>query len=308
MQVGEVVPTFDMNDIGERREVFSHDAFTKGDFEQRKEIMRKSSESKEKDENAFSFDNYFGFQLRPYLEGKNVLDLGCFTGGRTVAWFKKYGFRHASGIDVEQVFVDAANQYAKLNNVNCDFRLGFGEDIPYSSNSFDAVLTYDVLEHVVDVERTMQECWRVLKPGGSMFLVFPTYLQPNEHHLGMVSKVPGLQLLFSGSALVRAYYEIIDERGTAAYWYRRDSPELLSHEKGHTINGMSFAKFSRIVRKMGWKDTYTSRAPVGSIGRSVMHHPVRRAVMQLAMPMTFVPFLQEVVLHRVTKILAKPAA
>lgn len=308
MKMGEVLPVFDMNNIGERREVFNHDAFIKGDAEQRREIMRKSSESKEKDETAFSFDNYFGFQLRPYLQGKDVLDLGCFTGGRTVAWFKNYGFQHAAGIDVEQVFIDAADQYALLSGVNCEFKLGFGENIPYSSNIFDAVLTFDVLEHVVDVERTMEECWRVLKPGGSMFLVFPTYLQPNEHHLGMVSKVPGLQLMFSGSALVRAYYEIIDERGAAAYWYRRDSPELSSHEKGHTINGMSFAKFSRIVKKMGWKDTYTSRAPVGSIGRSVMRHRVRRAVMQLALPMTFVPFLQEIVLHRVTKVLVKPLA
>jgi 2-polyprenyl-3-methyl-5-hydroxy-6-metoxy-1,4-benzoquinol methylase len=158
MKLREVNPVFDASSVGERREVFSHRMFLDGNANEQREIMRKSSESKENDEHSFPFDNYFGFPLRPHLEGKTVLDLGCFTGGRTVAWHKNYRLRHASGIDVEEVFIQAATNYAQLNRIDCDFKLGFGESIPYESDCFDAVLTFDVLEHVVDVEKTMKEC------------------------------------------------------------------------------------------------------------------------------------------------------
>lgn len=305
MTLMESDPKFDPMNIGELREVFSHDAFLNGTQAEKIRIMLGSCASKERDEHEFPFDNYFGFSLRPYLQDKKVLDLGCFTGGRTAAWLKNYGLQHASGIDIEQVFIDSATMYTQINALNCDFKVGFGESIPYPYCAFDAVLTFDVLEHVVDVSKTLSECRRVLVPGGKIYIVFPTYLQPNEHHLGMVSKVPGLQLVFSGKTLVRAYYEIIEERGRGAYWYRRSSPELELHEKGHTINGMSFQRFMSIVKSQGWKVEFISRAPVGSIGRSVVKHPWRRLLMKSALPLTYIPLLQEIVLHRVTMILVK---
>jgi ubiquinone/menaquinone biosynthesis C-methylase UbiE len=305
MRLRESFPVFDVDNVGDRREVFSHDVFLQGSQVDRLQIMRKSSESKEQDEHAFPLDNYFGFALRPHLQGKIVLDLGCFTGGRTAAWYKNYGLLRASGIDVENAYIDAAEDYARLNGLDCDFKLGFGEKIPYPNESFDAILTYDVLEHVVDVDETLRECRRVLVPGGKLFLVFPTYFQPNEHHLGMVSKVPGLQLIFSGKALVRAYYEIIEERGQDAYWYKRGSSELDPHERCHSINGTSFREFMAIVKSQKWTVDFVSRAPVGSVGRSVAQHPFRRLLMKLATPLTYIPFLQEIFLHRITMVITK---
>ena len=124
MKLRESTPTFDRANIGERREVFSHDAFIHGSKAEMNHIMLKSSESKERDEREFWFDNYFGFPLKPYLQGKTILDLGCFTGGRTAAWFKDYALFHASGIDIESTFIEAATQYAIMNGLSCDFRLG----------------------------------------------------------------------------------------------------------------------------------------------------------------------------------------
>src|SRR5207247_9065923 len=118
--------------------------------------------------------------------------------------------------------IDAACKVAESRDRPADFRIGFGESIPWPDRSFDSILTFDVLEHVRSVSETMRECWRVLRPGGHLLAVFPSYFQPIEHHLGLVTAMPGLQYLFTGRTLIRAYCEILGERGVDADWYVRD--------------------------------------------------------------------------------------
>ena len=38
--------------------------------------------------------------------------------------------------------------------------------LPFAAESFDLITMYDVLEHVVSPRATLDECWRVLRPGG----------------------------------------------------------------------------------------------------------------------------------------------
>lgn len=41
---------------------------------------------------------------------------------------------------------------------------------PWSAESFDLILAFDVLEHLLDVMGTMEECWRILRPGGLLIV------------------------------------------------------------------------------------------------------------------------------------------
>ncbi len=298
-------PHFDKDKVGLLQEVFNHEEFINGSSDQQKEIMYKSSESKYEDELNFPIDNYFGFELLPYLQNKNVLDLGCFVGGRTVALFERYKISHICGIDINQVFIDAAEQFAISKNVNAEFRKGFGENLPYKNDQFDAIITFDVFEHVQNLEATMEECYRVLKKGGKLLVIFPTYYQPKEHHLGLVTRLPGLQYLFSGKTLVRSYYEILQERGESSNWYKRNSPDLNDWEKGNTINGTSFRQFRQLIKKQNWKIVFQGRKPIGTVGRSLENGKWLKAFFKLLTPLTYIPFIQEVFLHRITFILEK---
>ncbi len=47
------------------------------------------------------------------------------------------------------------------------------ESLPYPDNSFDAIVTCDVLEHVLDLNRACEEMLRVLKPGGLLVVRVP---------------------------------------------------------------------------------------------------------------------------------------
>lgn len=48
-----------------------------------------------------------------------------------------------------------------------------GITLPFSDNSFDSVVCFDVLEHVFNIDRVMAEITRVLKPGGKFLVSVP---------------------------------------------------------------------------------------------------------------------------------------
>ena len=294
--------------IGDLQEVFRHDLFLKAEPRRRAVIMLESSRNKYESEIDYPWDHYFGFDLRPVLTGKEVLDLGCFTGGRAVAWCERYGLARLTGVDIDEVFIEAGNRFAKTRAAPAHFQLACGERLPFEDCSFDAVLSYDVLEHVRNVAETLKECYRVLKPKGRCYLVFPSYFQPVEHHLSLVTRVPAIQCFFSGTTLVKAYCEILNERGEAAQWYQRKSAALEPWEQSNTLNGITLRKFRSILSDANWRVVLHSHKPIGSIGRSIANNKLVRLMSNAFKPLTYIPGLQEVFLHRLTFILEKPEA
>lgn len=84
-----------------------------------------------------------------------ILDYGC--GAKPY----KYLFE---GHIAEYIGVDVGD------NPKADFSIVPGERLKFEDNSFDFVLSSQVLEHVKDVDQYMSECLRVLKPGGILLL------------------------------------------------------------------------------------------------------------------------------------------
>jgi SAM-dependent methyltransferase len=75
--------------------------------------------------------------------------------------------------------------------------VGVGEELPFLDNTFDAVISVAVLEHVKDPFRCAKEIIRVLKPGGKLYCSVP-FLQPYHgyphHYYNMTHQ--GLRTLF----------------------------------------------------------------------------------------------------------------
>jgi len=59
---------------------------------------------------------------------------------------------------------------------------GAGEFLPFPTNIFEVVLSHEVLEHVQDDHKAIQEIIRVLKPGGRLVLFVPNRGYPFETH------------------------------------------------------------------------------------------------------------------------------
>ena len=84
--------------------------------------------------------------------------------------------RHAVGLDIELERTFEAHQIA--DEVVC----GAGEYLPFASNSFDLILSHEVLEHVQDDQKAVSEIVRTLRPGGRLVVFVPNRGYPFETH------------------------------------------------------------------------------------------------------------------------------
>jgi len=107
------------------------------------------------------------------LKGRLLVD-GCGVG--TYLSVLTPLVKQAVGIDIEYKRVHTAQQ--KSPQVACSA----GEALPFKSNSFDLVLSHEVLEHVADDRLAMEEIIRSLKPGGRLLLFCPNRGYPFETH------------------------------------------------------------------------------------------------------------------------------
>lgn len=106
--------------------------------------------------------------LIPYIRpDHHVLDVGCGPGSITVDLAKHIPNGHVTGIEYVPDPLDGARQLAVAENVtNVTFQVGDIHDIPFPDNTFDIVHVHQVLQHISDPVRALQEMRRVVKQGG----------------------------------------------------------------------------------------------------------------------------------------------
>ncbi len=104
-----------------------------------------------------------------FAEDRVVLDLGCNNGYGTNMLAKRA--RRAVGIDISKPAIDAAREtYA---DSICEFRVVDGKRLPFADRTFGMVTSFQVIEHVVDVESYLSEIRRVLEDGGLAIFTTP---------------------------------------------------------------------------------------------------------------------------------------
>ena len=100
---------------------------------------------------------------------ERVLDLGC-GNGRHAMYFARQGVS-AAGIDVSQQAIGWASDWARREGLEIDFRVGDIAQLPFEDDTFDAVVSHGVLDHVLmeTARQAAREVQRVLKPGGLFY-------------------------------------------------------------------------------------------------------------------------------------------
>lgn len=105
-----------------------------------------------------------------WFKDKACLDAGCGGGRYTVA-LSRLGFKKVVGIDIgSKGLADAGRRVKECDIKNVDFVEGSVLDLPFENSTFDFVFSNGVLHHTTDTMKGLEEIYRVLKPGGKVWL------------------------------------------------------------------------------------------------------------------------------------------
>lgn len=105
-------------------------------------------------------------------EGDTVLDLGCGAGMDCFLASKRVGEKgRVIGVDMTEEMIKMAKINAeKMNRKNIEFILSEIENMPIKDNTIDIIITNCVINLTPDKSKTFKEAYRVLKPGGRIYL------------------------------------------------------------------------------------------------------------------------------------------
>jgi len=105
------------------------------------------------------------------FRGRKVLEVGC-GAGVDLARFARGGAQ-VTGVDLATSAIDLARANFSQQDLQGEFRVADGEQLPFPDDAFDLVYAHGVVQYTADPRRLVQECRRVLKPGGQA--VFQVY-------------------------------------------------------------------------------------------------------------------------------------
>ena len=106
-----------------------------------------------------------------------VLDLGCGTG---------YGSAELAAHEARVIGMDRVAPAAEARRSAARFVRGELRGLPFASTSFDVVVSFQVVEHLLDPSDYLGEIARVLRPSGALLLTTPNLLQSereNPYHV-----------------------------------------------------------------------------------------------------------------------------
>jgi SAM-dependent methyltransferase len=123
------------------------------------------------------FDNWF-LSYYPYiflhipydeLGGKDVLEVGLGYG--TVSQLLAESGANYAGLDIASGPVEMTQHRLRQANLQGAVKQGSILKAPFDDNNFDSIITIGCLHHTGDVGRALDECYRLLRPGGHLMVM-----------------------------------------------------------------------------------------------------------------------------------------
>jgi 2-polyprenyl-3-methyl-5-hydroxy-6-metoxy-1,4-benzoquinol methylase len=146
--------------------------------------------AKEKLENL-SFKGYFSMRQRllslaPRKEGGSFLDIGCHHGIFTTELGRHIGAKKLYGLDIDRRAISVARSKGiEVKKVDLDKK-----NIPFHKKSFDVILCNQVIEHLTDPDKLLEEIHRVLKDDGYAIISTPNLASLHNRLLLLIGSQP----------------------------------------------------------------------------------------------------------------------
>lgn len=115
-------------------------------------------------------------------ESIKILDWGCGKG-ELIDYLKNYNF-NCYGVEISKFKMQEKNLEYKNNNEKI-FLININNKTHFESDSFDIIITNQVIEHIDNKDSFLLEINRILKKGGISYNILPAKYRINEVHLKM---------------------------------------------------------------------------------------------------------------------------
>jgi MPBQ/MSBQ methyltransferase len=127
--------------------------------------------------------------------GQALLDIGCGYGSFVLVC-RNAGIP-AEGLDIAEYDISFARKRYSFekpgNQVEQIYHVGDGQNTGLPAGKFDVVTAWNLLEHVPDYRKLIQEAYRLLRPGGHFIGIAPNYMafrQEAHYHVPWVPMFP----------------------------------------------------------------------------------------------------------------------
>lgn len=163
-------------------------------------------------------------------KGDHVLDIGCGPGRSLMELAARAPHGYIVGVDPSELMIEIAARRNRplIDAARVDVVLSSAEMLPFADDVFDKAQCVHVLYFWKDIEASLQEIARVLKPGGHLGLLFRTNADPKAaaSFPPEIYQFPALADI--STALARAGMDVHIERDGA------NEPALVLATKRHT--------------------------------------------------------------------------
>jgi len=189
--------------------------------------------------------------------GRRVLDVGCGTGVDLVRFVR--GGASGFGIDLADSAIALARENLRHQSLAASLSVGDGECLPFPDGTFDLVYAHGVLQYTPGDRALVEECRRVLAPGGTAF--FQVYNRISW--LNALSRVMKVGLEHQDAPVIRKYSPgefraLLGGFSSVRIVYERFPVTSRLHGgwKGAIYNHLFVGTFNAIprplVRRFGW--------------------------------------------------------
>lgn len=231
------------------------------------------------------FAKYPHFDLR----GKDVLEIGCGTGGRT-AFLAMQGAKRVVGIDINAQEIQVAGElcpalYPDIRG-RCEYAVS-AEDIPLAIGQFDVVVMTDCMEHVVSPPRMLRLGYRYTRPGGRFYFSSVGWYHYLGSHMGLI---PFVNVFFSDETIINVTRWNLSRPDYVPNHWDSDPPTArwngiynLRDRPGEHLNKLTVKEMKQLVKYSPF-----SRSKVTILGFGT-GHPLFRPLD----PLRHIPGIQE---------------
>ena len=123
-----------------------------------------------------TLESHGAFFIPLLTDGISVLDCGSGPGTITCEIAQRIPTGRVVGVDYDATQVSLAAETARTSGLqNVEFRQESAYDLPFPDESFDAVFSHALFEHLGDPDRAITGFRRVLRPGGYVGLCSPDW-------------------------------------------------------------------------------------------------------------------------------------